>query len=583
VVQIRRSLLLIVFCLAPLLGCGGGGGLIKLVYFTDWTGGQSSMSQRIRIADPSGGGFTELVMNNTTGGQQSIEFSNLKKGSYIVRVWLYSLPNAGGTLLGEINDLAAFTASTSNYRTKVTGTATQVVVSPSQASIPVQRSIQLYAVVRDAQGDTLFVPPGSFQWTALNGHASVNQEGIVVGETQGQGVIRAFEINSGLQNTAVINVTPIQTTTTKWTILVFLNAANDLDTFSDLNVNQMERVANNAEVRFVVQWKRVQSLGFGAPWTGTRRYLVRYDNNPNNGWEHIQSELIQDLGTGVDMGAKETLRDFINWGMTFYPAERYVVVVWNHGSGWRDELPVEPTRGVSFDDEFGTYIKTYELAQALDSINTIDILSWDASLMQMIEVAYEVKDRVSYVVGSEESPPGEGLPYHLVFGPLRDNPNLATETFLQHFGLGMLQFYGESRAVTQSSVRTSQMQNLATALNALGNQLIATSGAYNAEVQQVRQTSEAYGAQYGHIYRDLGHVCQRIKALIPHAGIANACDDVLAAIQAAVVHNHKNSHRPNATGLSIEFGPGTQPYWNTYDLLSLSVATSWNDWCRISP
>jgi hypothetical protein len=541
------------------------------------------LSQRIRLADPVSGGFTEIVMNNDTGGAQSVEFNGLKRGSYHVRVLLYSLPSAQGSVLGEINDLGSFTASTSVYRTRVQGNAASVVVSPPSATIAVQRSLQLYAVVKDASGDTLFTPPGSFSWLALNGHASVNSEGIVIGETQGQGVIRATDAQSGFQNTAVINVTPIQTTNTKWTVLVYLNAANDLDTFSDLNVNQMERVANNSEVRFIVQWKRVQSLGFGAPWTGTRRYRVTYDNDPNNGWANIQSELIQDLGLGIDMGAKETLRDFINWGMTYYPAERYVVVVWNHGSGWRDEKPIEPTRGVSFDDEFGTYIRTYELAQALDSIDTIDILSWDASLMQMIEVAYEVKDRVDYVVGSEESPPGEGLPYHLVFGPLRDNPNLTTESFLQYFGLGMLQFYGETRAITQSSVRTSQLQNLANAIDALGNQLIATSGTYNTEIVQARQSSEAYGAQYGHVYRDLGHVATRLKTLIAHSGIGSACDAVVAAVQAAVVHNHHNTLRPNATGLSIEFGPATQPYWATYNLLSLSNATSWNDWCQIAP
>lgn len=582
-VLIQRLVFLVLGSCVVLHGCGGGASLIKIVYWTDWTGGLGSSSQRIQIIDPLTGTFTEFLMNNLAGGTQSHEFTGLRKGSYNVRVTLFSQPNGGGTVLGEINDLRTFTTASSTYRTKVQGVAASVVVSPSNVSIPVQRSVQLYAVVKDASNDTLFVPPGSFVWTALNGHASVNQEGIVIGVSQGQGVIRATDTNSSLQNSAVVNVTPIQVTTTKWTILVYMNAANDLDTFSDLNVNQMERVANNPQVRFIVQWKRVQALGFGAPWTGTRRYLVKYDNDPNNGWSHVRSELIQDLGGNIDMGAKETLRDFINWGMTYYPAERYVVVVWNHGSGWRDELPVEPTRGVSFDDQFGTYIKTYELAQALDSIFPIDVLSWDASLMQMLEVAYEVKDRVRYVVGSEESPPGEGLPYDLVFGPLRDNPNLGTETFLQHFGLGMLQFYGETRAITQSSLRASQLPNLANALDALGNSLIANAGSYDAQIIQARNTSEAYGAQYGYVYRDLGHLSLRLKTLIPNSSIQNACDGVIAAINSTVVWNHRNSHRPNATGVSIEFGPATQPYWNTYDLLALSVATSWNEWCRMAP
>ena len=49
-------------------------------------------------------------------------------------------------------------------------------------------------------------------------------------------------------------------TTTKWPVLVYINAANDLYQFSDLNMNQMEQVAGNNQVRFVVQWKQSTDL-----------------------------------------------------------------------------------------------------------------------------------------------------------------------------------------------------------------------------------------------------------------------------------------------------------------------------------
>ena len=36
-------------------------------------------------------------------------------------------------------------------------------------------------------------------------------------------------------------------------------------------------------------------------------------------------------------GDPNSLRDFIVWGMTAYPAEHFAVVLWNHGTGWKED------------------------------------------------------------------------------------------------------------------------------------------------------------------------------------------------------------------------------------------------------
>ena len=587
----RRLPLLLLAVLAFLApGCGGGGGgpsLIDFIYTTDWTGGLASLSQRIRISNPTTGSLIERSMNNDSGGSQSATFGSMTSGTYKIEVILYSQPNSSGTILGTITDQISINGSNKTYLSDINNAPTSVVVKPNNATIQVQSSIQLYAVVKDSGGINLFNSPTGFTWQALNAQVTVNVQGIVVGQAQGQGQVRATDVNSALFNSAVINVQPFQTTTSKWTVLVFINAANDLDQYSDLNVNQMERAASN-DVRFVVQWKRVQALGFGSPWTATRRYLVKPDSTSGNNWADVKSDLVQDMGTTVDMGDKATLNQFINWGQTYYPAERYIVVVWNHGSGWRDndDRPA-PTRGVSFDDEYGTYIKTSELSQALAAPTKLEIVSWDASLMQMLEVAYEIRNQCNYVVGSEESPPGEGLPYDRIFTPLKNNPNQPTESFLPQFGIGMLAQYGESRKITQSSIRTSNLPALTTAVNVLGQALIDTLGTFNGQIVQARNpnTTQAYSPEnLNHpYYRDLYDLAFNLKALINDTTVDNACDQVMAAVTAAVVHNTNNSQSPRSRGISIEFGNSAQTYWTTYNLLALSVATVWNDWLQVAP
>lgn len=564
-------------------GCGGGGGrsLASLLYRTEWGTGTGNRSQAVRLLTTDGQEVGAALLNE--GVREDWRFQNLGPGPYVLDVTLYDAPNGTGNVLGRIRDRVDLSGS-KTYLSSVVGTASRLEVHPLSATIQVGQTIQLYAAAFTSDDKAVFLPPSGATWESLSSNATVDQNGLVTGQAEGQAVIRATALN--LQGSAVITVTPTNTQRSKWTVMVFLNAANDLDQFSDLNVNQMERVANNPQVRFVLQWKRVQSLGFGAPWTGTRRYLVSYDpDTQNNSWSGVRSQLIQNMGTGVDMGSANTLRAFVQWAKTNYPADRYVLILWNHGSGWRIQDERYGTRGFSFDDEFFTHIDTWQLGQALGELGTLDIVSWDSSLMQMMEVAYEMPPNVTFMVGSEESPPAEGLPYHLVFGPLRDNPDMTTEQLGQKFGQGMLSFYGETRKITQSMVRLSEKQTVASACDALANLLIQKNqgGALDAEIQAARNEAQAYSPSQTRWYRDLWHLAFKLKEKINDAEIDAACDVVMAAVEQFVVHNAHNSLSPNSHGISIEFGNRDQTYWNLYSLLSFAQATRWDDFCRNAP
>jgi hypothetical protein len=577
-----RVLPVIFAALFLLSGCGGSGGrsLATLQYGTEWGTGGGARSQLVRIYSLLNEQVGSAVLNE--GQQSTWTFPNLGPGPYFIQVDLYSQPNAQGVVTGRMKDRIQISGST-NYVTTTTSVASRLEVHPASATLRVGETIQLCAVALSSDGKSVFLAPGALSWESLNGNATVDEQGLVTAQAQGQGVIRASALT--FQASSILEIEPNNAQTSKWTIMVFLNAANDLDSFSDLNVNQMERVASNPQVRFVVQWKRVQSLGYGAPWTGTRRYLIKYDPDSSNSWSGVRSQLVQNLGNGVDMGSAATLRSFVQWAMANYPAERYVLILWNHGSGWRMTDDRYGTRGFSFDDEFFTKIDTWQLGQALGGLGTIDIVSWDSSLMQMMEVAYEMPSNVLYMVGSEESPPAEGLPYDLVFGPLRDNPNLTTEQLGEKFGQGMLAFYGETRKITQSMVRLSAKQNVANACNALAQALIQQNqgGVFDAEIQAARNEAQAYSPSQTRWYRDLWHLAFKLKEKINDAQIDAACDNVMAAVEQFVVHNARNSLSPNSHGISIEFGNRDQTYWNTYGLLSFAQATQWDEFCRDAP
>ena len=597
--QARLAALLAALCSLAFvivsIGCGGGGGSgsAALLYRTDWTnrfGNPGGLSQRVRVFDAQGREQASLIVNQDTQGLMEVRVNLPRGGTHRLLVELFSLRDLAGTKTGEIETLIEVNGSTI-FLSAVGETPTSIAVTPPSASFSVQQGKQFYATGYSQAARAAFITPGSITWSTLGGVATINQSGFAQGTSEGQGSVRATHNPTGLQGGASITVTGVNTTTGKWTILVYLNAANDLQFWARSNVNAMERVAGNPDVRFVLQWKEAVLPDSPNPnFVGTRRYLVKPD-----GTNTIVSELIQDMGTNVDMGAPSTLSDFINWGKTFYPAERYVLVVWNHGNGWR-RGPADwnyPTRAVSYDDQTGNAIQTWQLSQAIGN-HVLDILAWDASLMQMMEVAYEVKDRALYIAGSEESPPAEGYPYDLIFDDFRDNPDAPTKTLSQAFVTGMLKFPWVGRRITQSVVDTGRLADLAAAVNSFAAELIANKDSIASEIQTIRSQAQSYSNQtspYPRIYRDLYDVANRVEAMIDIPALDAAAQAVKLALRdgpnPAIVWEGHNSASPGSRGLSIDFSSAAQfAQANSaidYALLRFAQDTLWNEWLSVAP
>jgi hypothetical protein len=288
------------------------------------------------------------------------------------------------------------------------------------------------------------------------------------------------------------------------------------------------------------------------------------------------------------MGQKETLADFIAWGKANYPSDRTVLVIWNHGNGWlRSPITRDVTRAVSYDDETGSAINTWELAQALGN-HRFDILSWDASLMQMMEVAYEVKDKADFITGSEESPPGEGLPYDLIFRRFRDNPNAPTRDLTKAYVDGMLEFpQYANRKITQSVLDTSKLDELAVAIDGLGNALSASKNAVTTAVVNARETSQAYSRTSTREYRDLVDLCQKLEAGTTVPSVIQAAAAVRAAVAQAVVWEGHNAQSPGSRGIAIDFSKGTTflsgGRAEDYAKLRFGAETNWDEWLSTAP
>lgn len=363
-----------------------------------------------------------------------------------------------------------------------------------------------------------------------------------------------------------------------WTILVFLNADNDLERFGLLNFNQMEKIGSTSRVKIIVQIDR--SPGYDATnsnWTSTRRYLVTRDTDTST----IHSTLLEDMGE-IDMGNPDALSDFIAWGQQNYPSSRYCLVIWNHGSGWRSAeraaIP-EISRNVSFDDTSGTSIRTDDLPVALASASQpIDLIAFDASLMQMVEVAYELRQSAHVLTASEESPPGDGYVYDRWLGPLTSNPGMSAPELGRLIAQKYVEAYTNQYDVTQSVVDLTKVTAVADAADDLAAAIIPNASSNAAALRSARESSQAYAFDY---YKDLLDYAGLVKQMVPDAAITAAYSKLQTALSQAVFYEaHTGTSVSRSHGLSI-YVPTPSEYLSRYETLSFSRDyPNWAAWLK---
>lgn len=239
-----------------------------------------------------------------------------------------------------------------------------------------------------------------------------------------------------------LNSSPALTATKEWTILVYLDADNDLEGDGIVDVNEMEQVGSDEHVNVVVQMDRIPGEDdSNGDWTDTRRFYILWDDDLSA----ISSAQVGPQLGELNMGDPQTLADFLEWGMLNYPANRYMLVLWNHGGGWRETgWPTSLTKGVAWDEtDNHDYLELREVKSALTAVkaNTgqdIDLLGFDACIMGLVEVAYELRDAVTdVVIASQENEPHFGWYYTGFLQDLQGDPTATSAQLSTYISNGM--------------------------------------------------------------------------------------------------------------------------------------------------
>ena len=306
----------------------------------------------------------------------------------------------------------------------------------------------------------------------------------------------------------------------EWGIYVYMAGDNSLYEEVDDDLNEMKMVGSNSDLEIVALTDQV-------PEGDSHAYHVIKHGLEETSLDQINSTWSNEL----DMGDGDTLRDFMIWATTEYPAKKKILVIWNHGSGW--EKVAEDRESYLTVPEIRTSIEQYR-EQTGDS--KLTMIGFDACLMGMFEIAYELKEQAEMIHGSEAYEPLEGWTYNHLLYKLKKN--LTNSELAEHVVNDYVESYRNgsvytSYSVTAAVVDTSKLDNLWNDIDNFSSELYHILPVYRDEISQSRENTQRYDQNPN--YRDLYDLATNIRNEIPMADSREYAEKLQNSINEAIL------------------------------------------------
>lgn len=136
--------------------------------------------------------------------------------------------------------------------------------------------------------------------------------------------------------------------------------------------------------------------------------------------EDGEASLVQDAGEGTMLDDDE-VTDFCSWAAKEYPADRYILIFWDHGGG--------TIGGFGYDENYpdASALTLSQLRNAIKASGVaFDMVGFDACLMATVECAWAMEPVADYLVASEQAEPGDGWSWTGFLNQLGSDPSTAT-------------------------------------------------------------------------------------------------------------------------------------------------------------
>lgn len=277
-------------------------------------------------------------------------------------------------------------------------------------------------------------------------------------------------------------------------------------------------------------------LGPGKMW-----YITKYGTR----------KLIKNLGE-INMGNYSTLKDFISYCKSNFPAERYIIDLFDHGVAWL---------GCCWDDTNNhDWLTMDEIQRAITETGGIDIITFFTPCsMASIESAYELRDCVDVYVARQT---GAQYTKHIV-NPLCNLLN--NEFHLSNIEIGrkIIEFYEEKideyprASDTFSAIRTDEIANLAQSINNLSIYMLKNiEDCYN-DIRFFYPELQKYLTLNGFTEWNQIDIYEFVEKYSKIGDInitlLQECQKIMKSFNKAIIAEYHRDVYPDAHGLSIYF------------------------------
>lgn len=323
-----------------------------------------------------------------------------------------------------------------------------------------------------------------------------------------------------------------------WTVLVYIAGDNNLDPYARKGFSKMRWLPSDEHLHIVAQFDG----------RGDHTYRYRF--------ARLKQEQIGPPLDDINTGDPKELTRFINWGQTHFPAEKTALIIWNHGTGIKNlpanfdyasirsreteqsKIELQRTlfdatlhklsqrqprlRGIAIDATARDYLDTQELASALAAAQQdnrkLDLIGFDACLMNILEIAYEIHDYAHFMVGSQETASGSGWPYDKIFTALAAAPEMTAkqlgETVVHEYSRATgKEMRGRASPYTQAVLDLGQTSQTYTLIETLSNALlvpeISSHGVFEYALRQMANEVKRFQDRD---LADLGHWCELLHS-----------------------------------------------------------------------
>jgi hypothetical protein len=344
----------------------------------------------------------------------------------------------------------------------------------------------------------------------------------------------------------------------KWTFMVYMAGNNSLSGAASVDLAELRKVGATGTVQVAAFIKR---RGKDA----VQRLVAK----------SADADVMETLPAATDSGSPQTVLDFARWAIERAPADRYALVLWNHGGGWSpddfDELyqktrgghrdrhesnrlsarklkrslfrpSVEEvlkignanTRAICSDDVSGHSLDTVEVGRIAASLvqqigKPLDLFGMDACLMSTLEVAYQIRKQARVVVGSEELEPGAGWKYDAILTALNAKPDMDGAALAKVVVQTYVDSYKTARAewpVTQCAVDAAKCDDFAATLD----KLVTAVRPKLATLWTDLFKAQARAGTFEFEMVDLRSLCSALVASSADPEIKSAAEEVIGAL-----------------------------------------------------